>query len=563
MIICECIQNLYDEGRRIQMNHTKKFLKKMTAGIAASALVISGSSTVFAAGSYQETEKGALDKLVSGAEAYLDTYAENLDKAKAGSKATLTLTAEDAGKSLLGMVSGMDFSWLNTITMDMDATIQDSVEAVAVDLLVNDAALCTMNMIMDMADFVEYIQIPELSQSWMSMSMLSTTADGTDTELSEETAGQMQIMSDIMNLIPDSATAGTLLDRYGNLIIDNMTEGASVEEAVSVEGISEDCTVYEGQLTEAGLNTMVKEILTTAKDDQELKTLIDAWAESGDSADLYTQFQSGIDSMLADMPADGEGADTGILTSKVWTNADGKIVGREFSVTDGTESIPVFTWKNPSQDGNSALLLEISTGTDSYTLTGSGQTAEGLLNGTYIAAYNGVEVADFAVENLETKPAVLGYYNGTITVSFPNNGTEENPNPLTGFGAVMDLISDAEAETSQIDISITSSGAPLATLSIAGGYGEGADVTDISSVGETLSVNSNEDMTAYIQGMDWSALLDNARAAGIPEELVTQIDSALQSAAADASSTDSDAAAETGEPAADSTVSGDETDAAA
>ena len=267
--------------------------------------------------------------------------------------------------------------------------------------------------------------------------------------------------------------------------------------------------------------------------------------------------------MLADMPADGEGADTGILTSKIWTNADGKIVGREFSVTDGTESIPVFTWKNPSQDGNSALLLEISTGTDSYTLTGSGQTAEGLLNGTYIAAYNGVEVADFAVENLETKPAVLGYYNGTITVSFPNNGTEENPNPLTGFGAVIDLISDAEAETSQIDISITSSGAPLATLSIAGGYGEGADVTDISSVGETLSVNSNEDMTAYIQGMDWSALLDNARAAGIPEELVTQIDSALQSAAADASSTDSDAAAETGEPAADSTVSGDETDAAA
>ena len=101
------------------MNRTKKLLKKMTAGIAASALILSGSSTVFAAGSYQETEKGALDKLVSGVEAYLDTYAEELDKAKAGSKATLTLTAEDAGKSLLGMASGMDFSWLNTVSMDI------------------------------------------------------------------------------------------------------------------------------------------------------------------------------------------------------------------------------------------------------------------------------------------------------------------------------------------------------------------------------------------------------------------------------------------------------------
>ena len=64
------------------MNQTKKLLKKMTAGIAASALILSGSSTVFAAGSYQETEKGALDKLVSGVEAYLDTYAEELDKRK-------------------------------------------------------------------------------------------------------------------------------------------------------------------------------------------------------------------------------------------------------------------------------------------------------------------------------------------------------------------------------------------------------------------------------------------------------------------------------------------------
>ena len=43
-------------------------------------------------------------------------------------------------------------------------------------------------------------------------------------------------------------------------------------------------------------------------------------------------------------------------------------------------------------------------------------------------------------------------------------------------------------------------------------------------------MDSEEDMMAYLQGMDWSSLLDNARAAGIPEELVTQIDEALQAA---------------------------------
>lgn len=544
------------------MNRTKKLLKKMTAGIAASALILSGSSTVFAAGSYQETEKGALDKLVSGVEAYLDTYAAELDKAKAGSKATLTLTAEDAGKSLLGMVSGMDFSWLNTIAMDMDVTIQDSVEAMAVDFLVNDSALCTMNVMVDMAGLAEYIQIPELSQSWMSMPLMVTATDASGAEISDEAMQQyFQAMSEIMDLVPDSETVGTLLDRYGNLIIDNLAEGSSMEEAVSVEGISEDCTVYEGYLTEENLGTIAEAVLTAAKDDQELKSLFDSWTEAGAiSGDLYNQMQTGIDSLLADLSEDPEASDDAILTSKVWTNADGKIVGRELTVTDGTDDIPVFTWKNPSQDGNSALLIEISSGTESLTLTGSGQTAEGLLSGSYIAAYNGVEVADFEVENLETSPEKYGYYNGTITVSFPNNGTEEEPNPLSGFGAVINLTSDAEAETSQIDLSVTSSGAPLATLSMTSGYGEGAETTDPSSLGETLSMDSEEDMMAYLQGMDWSSLLDNARAAGVPEELVTQIDAALQAAVSGSTEEAAGSATVTEEPdAADSADSTAET----
>ena len=270
--------------------------------------------------------------------------------------------------------------------------------------------------------------------------------------------------------------------------------------------------------------------------------------------------QTGIDSLLADLSEDPEASDDAILTSKVWTNADGKIVGRELAVTDGTDSIPVFTWKNPSQDGNSALLIELSSGTESLTLTGSGQTAEGLLNGSYLAAYNGVEVADFEVENLEISPEKTGYYNGTITVSFPNNGTEEEPNPLSGFGAVINMISDAEAETSQIDLSVTSSGAPLATLSMTSGYGEGAEITDPSSVGETLSADSEEDMMAYLQGMDWTTLLDNARAAGIPEELVTQIDAALQAAVSGSTEEAAGSATVTEEPdAADSADSTAET----
>ena len=50
------------------MNQSKKFAKKSIAAFAASALVLSGGSTVLAAesGYYKETEKAALEKFASG-----------------------------------------------------------------------------------------------------------------------------------------------------------------------------------------------------------------------------------------------------------------------------------------------------------------------------------------------------------------------------------------------------------------------------------------------------------------------------------------------------------------
>lgn len=519
------------------MNRTKKILKKVTAAAAASVLVLSGTSTVFAAESYQETEKAALDKLVSGVVSYLDTYMQQYEKAEAGSSASLTLKAEDAGKSMLGMLASTDISWLDTISMDMDVTIQDSMEAMKSDVLVNGAPFCTINIMMDVSTLEEYIQIPELSESWMRIPLTVTASDASGNEISQETTQKyFEIMSNLSNMIPDTEVLGTLLERYGDMVIDNMAEGSSVEEEVSVDGISEACTVYEGQITESSFLTMAEQILTEAREDQDLKVLLDTWTESGVvSEDIYTQFQSAVDGLLEDLSSEEASGDTSMITSRIWVNGDGKIVGREFGIADAGQTTPVFTWKSPSQDENSALLIEFSSGTDSVTLTGSGQSAEGLLTGDYILAVNGVETVDFAVENFETHPENPGYYNGSITVSFPDNGSEETPNPLAVFGAVINIASDAEAETSQIDLSVTSSGAALATLSMTSGLGDGVEAVDASSMGTIVNIDNEEEVLAYIQSMEWSSLIENASAAGIPDEIVTQIDSALQAAVEEAS----------------------------
>lgn len=165
------------------------------------------------------------------------------------------------------------------------------------------------------------------------------------------------------------------------------------------------------------------------------------------------------------------------------------------------------------------------------TFTGTGQSAEGLLNGEYVFAVNGVKMLGVRAENLETHPKVPGYYNGRIGVSVLDAGTEEAPNPLAAFGLDINVVSDAEAKTNQIDLTVTNSGAALVTLSVNGGYADASvSAPEQAVLDASLDITEKESELSYIQGMDWTAILDNASAAGVPAELVGAFDQMIQQA---------------------------------
>lgn len=535
------------------MNRTRQILKKAVVTAMGASLVVSGSSTVFAASSYKETEKTALANVVSKLPEAWNSYLENYQKACEGTKGTFTLTVEDTGRALAGaLMGGTDVSWLQSITFDSDITIKDGVEAIVGGLLLNDTKLCDLNFYMDLANMVEYIQIPELSDGYISAPIEGTvtTSEGVAENSQEIMSTYMNALSDLSSALPDSDTLGTLLDRYGNIIIDNIEDGSSAEESVSVDGISEDCTVYEGTVSEKAVTAMAEGILTAAKDDAEIKGLFEQWAGASDGKDQYQQFEDAVADALDSIgSADGEVSEDPVFSSKVWVNADNKIVGREFAVIDGAETTPVFTWKAPSDGDTSALLLEITAEDSSLTLTGSGTTSDGLLNGDYIFAIDGTEAADINVENLETKPEKAGYYNGTLNVTFPvaeadaantDGESEAASNPLAGFGIVINLKSDASTDSSSIGLTVTTSGAPIATLTISGGYGDGVDIPDLTSLDKTYDGSDDAAMTEYVANINWDTFLANIKAAGVPDELATQLETILTSAVESMTATDED-----------------------
>lgn len=519
------------------MDQNKKralFLKKSAALLTASVMVMTGITPVMASGSYQEAEKKALDSAVESVKESWDEGLTNYQTVQKGMQSNVTLQLDDGGRSKLEMFVPIDISWLERIGIDMNGSVSEGKEAVDMNLLLNDMPLCTMKVLMDFAGMTEYIQIPEMSESYLKAAL--TLQGSTDAELSQEYMESIwNLASDMTTVMPDGETAGTLLDRYGTLLIENMKEGPSVEETVSVEGIGEDCTVYEGQIYEEDLYNLSELILTTAKEDEELKTLLNTWSEAfPDSGDLYTQFQSGIESALADLETDQAGTEgedgtedsksTEYISSRIWVNGEDKIIGREFSLCDGIESQPLFIWKNPQKDDTSALLLEMRTNDGTISFSGSNEKTDGLLNGTYGISVDGVLMANIEMENYDTQAAENGKLDGTFRLSFPQpEGEQASFNPLQ-------IASDPNAGMSEMELSLESAGVSLGSLKITGSQGEGIEIPDVEKLDKVYDLENESDITAYLNEISWESILENAGKAGVPEELVTQLDSLIQSA---------------------------------
>ena len=111
--------------------------------------------------------------------------------------------------------------------------------------------------------------------------------------------------------------------------------------------------------------------------------------------------------------------------------------------------------------------------------------------------------------------------------------SSEEPNPLSAFGLTLYMLTDMDNYEGQIDLTLTSSGAPLVTLSVNSGLAEaGAAAPEAAELEAAADINNEEAMAAYTANLNIDAILNNVVAAGMPEELITAI---IQSMTAPAS----------------------------
>lgn len=505
-----------------------KWLKKRIAVFMTAALSVSTfSGTVFAAGDYASAEKEAWANSVKNfASAYASSL-EQYDAVLAGTDTKITLSLDEAGRSLLGFLAPFDVSWADSVSATMKTTFKDGKEGILMTLLLNGSQICTLEYYLDPDTQDAYMRIPELSDKFFKVNLQEAMQEQETEDMVSAYAGSMNVslsmLSDYAALLPEASVVEELLNKYAAFVFDNVTEGESAAETLTVGDVSEDCTVYEAQISAQDAIRMGTDILESARSDEEIQKLLKMWGESfSDSDDLYEQFSLAVEGGLSSLQEiEISEEDTETITTKIWVSEDGTIAGRELSDPEG---IPVLTWKMPQADAQFGYELSITDPDDaenSYKLSGNGTIENDFLNGDYQISVGDIPYANIEVTDYDTVSAKNGEINGHYVISVIAPEENETMASLQNFGLVMDLTSAGTSGT--IELSVTSAQSILATLGIAAEPGEEIEIPDLDVIGEVYDTANEEDMNTFAAELDLTTIMENIMAAGVPEEVINYV----------------------------------------
>lgn len=570
------------------MKTRKKWLRKTTA-ICTAALLGTAviPSTAFAADDYASIEKNAWAAAVKN---MASSYAVSIEESQAlvsGMQSDISLKIEDSGRSLLGFVAPFDISWLNDITLANTVSFTDGKEGLLMKVLLNDNQICSLEYYLDPESQDVYMRIPELSDKYFKTNLKEAadqqasniesdieelTPDDTDVDIptdnfasaySDSISLSASLMSDLSSALPEASVIEALLDKYGSMLFDNLTEGESSQETLTAGDISQDCTVYEGQISSADAVKTATELLEAAKSDSDIESILNTWNDKLSSDEnLYESFTTAVDKGLnALKDTDTSDSEDSYLSTKIWVDENGRIAGRALEIQEGDTTTPILTWQMPENGSDFGYLLTIaSDDINTYSLSGSGQIDGDKLNGTYELSLADSISAIIEVKDYDTVSAKEGNLNGNYKITFPSSDTDNEDDYyssiLENFALVLDL--NSEKDSGSVALSIENAGSTLGTLSITGGAGEAVEIPDLASLKDVYDANNNDDMNAYAATLDFTSIMDNLSKAGVPDEVITYILSG-GSATEDSSDTEASENSETSDNASD----GSDTDAAA
>ena len=336
---------------------------------------------------------------------------------KMGAKLSMTLTVGDTAMDLLeqaifGGEAPVSIDFLKEINLDMDVAMNGQMQAMELALGLKGQHIAAATVLMNMADSVIYAAVPELNDQWIKLE-----AGGAD--MPNVITGGLSspaMLAELAASLPDAETLTKVLDRYLNLVLAELDNVEQSTTTLEVGGVKQECTLLTLKVYEADALAAAKAVLNAAKDDAELKKIIEDFAKGMEDLagedigadEAYADFKEGVEDLLAELNEVTETDTEDPIQLETYVDKNHNIIGMKLNMDSQGERYDVVYFYNLTEGDKTAFEFAIPSDvddTDDFKISGTGNKN----GGTYTVSMQGQNMVTVKLENMSAE-------GGTVTL---------------------------------------------------------------------------------------------------------------------------------------------------
>lgn len=396
---------------------------------------------------YQFVEKKAMEDVYDlGGDLYDSIILQSLQLTYDKSVSTdMSVELGKDGEELLDLagLAGVDLSWLKSVQGEMEFSIKDSILSMAAGTSLNKDDIVSGNMIIDIDSGEMYLQIPELTKTYMGM-YLEDVMGSYDYRQFQEFQEQQEISKDLVKALPSQSQVEKLLKKYTTIALKCVDDVSTGSKTLKVDGIQQKYTELKVTLDAETMENMMEAVLEEMAEDRDLEKYIvnvaEVYGEDGD--DIYENFQESIDFALDNL--DYQISDDTKIVMKVYVDGKGEIKGRIIEWNDYRGKKQSISILMPQKGNKAGFEFSINADDEKVELSGSGKKSGNKVTGEYELKYNGTAILDITAKKLNTADLKKGQLNGEIGIKVSSKIGSLLNLGYYGYGNYMSMITDLE-----------------------------------------------------------------------------------------------------------------------
>lgn len=482
---------------------------------------------------------------------YQSVVLDSKDMFETTSNSTITLTfgkGFDDFFELAEDLIGEDLSWLKSISASSSITVNGNQFSIDLSTSLNKAKLLSLIMALDLDGGAMYLQIPELSSTYLGVDLEDVMGRSFD-ELVDQWEDFRKEYIEVIEALPSQDRVEKLINKYAEIITSCIDDVEKKSVTLKVEGVSQKCTALEIEVTPKLFIDVLEAILDEAEDDSELEKLIvdivDAFGDvlGVDGDDIYDEFLDGLEDFrdeldeLADEIDDIDYDGTILLT--LYVDGTGDIIGRKLTVTtavgyDSLEYAMMMTESGGKFGYELSMYFDDGFYETNVAFLGSGKKSGDKITGDFVLSYDSygdsMDILEIKTESLDIKSLNEGKLNGKISVGLTSDSAYMLAREM-GYSYIASILEDIQLtfsgksskNSSESTIGVVYDKKDMVSVTVTTENKKASSVK-IPKSKEAIFVEDEGDIEDWIDTIEWKKFFSNLEKTDLPDFILDPLE---------------------------------------